>query len=61
MSDDKKMNRRTEAPIKRFTDMDEEHDQTGGEFAELFQDSLREMQYGDVVKGTVAPRGSASS
>ncbi|HEY6008032.1 MAG TPA: 30S ribosomal protein S1 [Geobacteraceae bacterium] len=53
MSDDKKMNRRTEAPIKRFTDMDEEHDQTGGEFAELFQDSLREMQYGDVVKGTV--------
>jgi small subunit ribosomal protein S1 len=54
MTDDKKMTKRTEAPIKRFTDMDDEHDQAGqGEFAELFQDSLRQMQYGDVVKGTV--------
>ena len=54
MTDDKKMTKRTEAPIKRFTDIDDEHDQAGqGEFAELFQDSLKEMQYGDVVKGTV--------
>jgi small subunit ribosomal protein S1 len=54
MSDEKKTSKRSEAPIRRFIDIDEEHEQAGqGEFAELFQDSLREMQYGDVVKGTV--------
>jgi small subunit ribosomal protein S1 len=54
MNEDRRQNKRTEAPIRRFTDMDEEHDQgSQGEFAELFQDSLRELQPGDVVKGVV--------
>ncbi|HEY6837330.1 MAG TPA: 30S ribosomal protein S1 [Geobacteraceae bacterium] len=53
MSDEKRMNKRSDAPIKRFADMDEEHEGSHGEFAELFQDSLKEMQIGDIVKGVV--------
>jgi small subunit ribosomal protein S1 len=51
--DTRQFNKRSDAPIKRFTDSDDEHDHAGGEFAELFQDSLRQPQSGEVVEGTV--------
>ncbi len=54
MRDDKRTASRNDAPIKRLHDTDEEHEQGGqGEFAELFQDSLRQPRVGDVVKGMV--------
>jgi len=53
MSDEKRADSRTEAPIKRLHDTDEEHEQGGQEFAELFQDSLKQPRIGDVVKGMV--------
>lgn len=54
MRDDKRTTSRNDAPIKRLHDTDEEHEQGGqGEFAELFQDSLRQPRVGDVVKGMV--------
>ncbi|AJE02603.1 30S ribosomal protein S1 [Geobacter pickeringii] len=53
MSDDKGMNNRTAMTIKRFADADDEMEQGGGEFEELFQDSLRHHQVGELVKGTV--------
>ncbi|BDV44112.1 30S ribosomal protein S1 [Geotalea uraniireducens] len=53
MSDEKDKNSRTNAPIRRFADADEEMEQGGGEFAELFQDSIRQHHVGEVVKGVV--------
>ncbi|MBJ6726867.1 30S ribosomal protein S1 [Geomesophilobacter sediminis] len=54
MGDDKKTFKKKDMPIKRFYDNDEELDQTeSGEFADLFQDSLRQPQNGEVVKGVV--------
>ena len=54
MSDDKKIHRRDDAPIKRFKDSDEESEHgTQGEFAEMFHDSLKQLQVGEVVKGVV--------
>lgn len=54
MTTDGKSPRKNDAPIRRFKDMDEEHEQSGsGEFAELFQDSLKQPKAGDVVQGTV--------
>ena len=41
MSDDSRQYRKNDAPIRRFKDMDDEHENAGtDEFAELFQDSL---------------------
>ncbi|KAF0215981.1 MAG: small subunit ribosomal protein, partial [Geobacteraceae bacterium] len=54
MDDEKRMSSRKVAPIKRFKDMEEEHEQGAqGEFEELFHDSLRQLQIGEVVKGVV--------
>ena len=54
MSDERKSNRFKDAPIKRFTDNDDELEQSGqGEFEELFHGSLRQLQVGEVVKGVV--------
>lgn len=54
MSDERKPNRFKDAPIKRFTDNDDELEQSGqGEFEELFHGSLRQLQVGEVVKGVV--------
>ena len=42
--------------IRRFHDIDEEEHDASGEFAELFQDSIRQQQFseGEIVKGVVA-------
>ena len=54
MSEEKNMDRRNDPPIKRFADVDEEHEQgAGGEFAELFNDSIKQLQVGEIVKGIV--------
>jgi small subunit ribosomal protein S1 len=53
MTADSKQQRRNDAPIKRFKDMDDEHETSGGEFAEMFQDSLNQPRAGEVVEGTV--------
>lgn len=54
MSEEKDKTSRTTAPIRRFADADEELEQGGGgEFAELFQDSIRQHHVGEVVKGVV--------
>lgn len=53
MSDEREMNNRTAMTIKRFADADDEMDQGGDEFAELFQDSIRQHQVGELVTGTV--------
>jgi len=53
MTPDSKQQRRNDAPIKRFKDMDDEHETSGGEFAEMFQDSLNQPRAGEVVEGTV--------
>ncbi|BBA71038.1 30S ribosomal protein S1 [Geobacter sulfurreducens] len=54
MSDDKDYNSRTAMTIKRFADAEDEADQGGsGEFAELFQESIRHHHVGEVVKGKV--------
>lgn len=54
MSDEKEMNNRTNRTIRRFTDADDEAEHgEGGEFAELFQDSIRHHTVGELVKGVV--------
>jgi len=54
MTDETKQNRKNDAPIRRFKDMDDEHESAGtDEFAELFQDSLKQPSVGEVVEGTV--------
>ncbi len=54
MSDDSRQYRKNDAPIRRFKDMDDEHENAGAdEFAELFQDSLKQPRVGEVVEGTV--------
>jgi small subunit ribosomal protein S1 len=50
-----KFSGKNDAPIKRFIDTEDEHDQGAqGEFEELFHDSLKQLQVGEVVKGVVA-------
>ncbi len=54
MKDETKATGKSDAPIKRFIDTEEEHEQGAqGEFAELFHDSLKQLQVGEVVKGVV--------
>jgi len=54
MIDEKRIDRDSDAPIKRFHDIDEESDHgTQGEFAEMFHDSLKQLKVGEVVKGVV--------
>lgn len=53
MSDEKKIHGRDNAPIKRFKDSDEEEHGAQGEFAEMFHDSLKQLQVGEIVKGVV--------
>jgi len=54
MGDEKKTFKKKDMPIRRLHDNDEDLDQSeGGEFADLFQDSLRQPQSGEVVKGVV--------
>jgi small subunit ribosomal protein S1 len=58
MGDEKKMDSK-KMPIRRFTDSEDDADQTGKEeFAEMFQESLRQAQVGDVVKGVVVKIGA---
>jgi small subunit ribosomal protein S1 len=55
MKDETKVTGKNDAPIKRFIDTEDEHEQgTQGEFAELFHDSLKQLQVGEVVRGVVA-------
>lgn len=53
MNEERKQTRFKDAPIKRFKDSDEEMEGGQGEFEELFQGSLRQLQVGEVVKGVV--------
>ncbi len=54
MKDEMKTTGKNDARIKRFFDTEEEHEQGGqGEFAELFHDSLKQLQVGEIVKGVV--------
>jgi small subunit ribosomal protein S1 len=55
MGNEKQQGQRANAPIKRFHDTDEdmEHGGQGGEFEEMFHDSLRKLQVGEVVNGVV--------
>ena len=53
MTADVRQGRGNNAPIKRFKDIDEDHESSGGEFEELFSDSLRQPRSGEVVDGTV--------
>ena len=54
MGDDKKTFKKKDMPIRRLHDTDEELEQDErGEFAELYQDSLRQPQAGEIVKGVV--------
>jgi small subunit ribosomal protein S1 len=54
MKDETKVTGKNDAPIKRFIDTEDEHEQGAtGEFAELFHDSLKQLQVGEVVKGVV--------
>jgi small subunit ribosomal protein S1 len=54
MGDEKRTFKKKDMPIRRLHDTDEEMEQTeGGEFADLFQDSLRQPQSGEVVKAVV--------
>ncbi|QXE89027.1 30S ribosomal protein S1 [Geomonas subterranea] len=55
MGDEKRTFKKKDMPIRRLHDNDEEMDQAemGGEFADLFQDSLRQPQSGEVVKAVV--------
>lgn len=45
--------KKNDAPIKRFKDIEDEHETGSVEFAELFQDSLNQPKAGEVVQGTV--------
>ena len=55
MSEEKNLDRRSDAPIKRFADHLEDETEHGahGEFAELFNDSIKQLQVGEIVKGVV--------
>jgi len=54
MMDEKRMKRQKEMPIKRFHDTDDELEQgSGGEFEEMFQDSLKQLRVGEIVRGVV--------
>ena len=54
MSDETRQGRKIDATIRRFKDIDEEHELgAGGEFEEMFTDSLRQPQSGEIVDGTV--------
>ncbi len=53
MSEEKKQSKGNTTLIKRFTDIDEDHEAGSGEFEELFHESLKEIQVGEVVTGTV--------
>ena len=54
MGDEKRTFKKKDMPIRRLHDTDEELEQSEqGEFADLFQDSLRQPQSGEVVKGVV--------
>jgi small subunit ribosomal protein S1 len=54
MKDEKRMTGKNDAPIKRFIDTDEDLEQGAqGEFAEMFHDSLKQLQTGEIVKGIV--------
>jgi len=53
MGDEKQTYKKKDMPIRRLHDSDEELDQEQGEFADLFQDSLRQPQSGEVVKAVV--------
>lgn len=60
MSEDKNLDKRNDVPIKRFADVDDEHEQGahGGEFAEMFNDSIKQLQVGEIVKGVVVQVGA---
>ncbi|MBT0665504.1 30S ribosomal protein S1 [Geobacter pelophilus] len=55
MSEEKNLDKRNDMPIKRFADVEDEHEQGshGGEFAEMFNDSIKQLQVGEIVKGIV--------
>lgn len=54
MSEEKNLDKRNDMPIKRFADVDDEHEQGAhGEFADLFNDSIKQLQVGEIVKGVV--------
>ncbi|HEY5513515.1 MAG TPA: 30S ribosomal protein S1 [Geomonas sp.] len=54
MGDEKRTFKKKDMPIRRLHDTDEELEQPEqGEFADMFQDSLRQPQSGEVVKGVV--------
>lgn len=53
MTGDVKQQKKNDAPIKRFKDIEDEHETGSVEFAELFQDSLNQPKAGEVVQGTV--------
>ena len=53
MSEEKRQSKGNTTLIKRFTDIDEDHEAGSGEFEELFHESLKEIQVGEVVTGTV--------
>ena len=53
MTGDEKQQKNNDAPIKRFKDIEDEHETGSVEFAELFQGSLNQPKAGEVVKGTV--------
>ncbi|MCM0081891.1 30S ribosomal protein S1 [Geomonas sp. Red32] len=55
MGDEKQMYKKKDMPIRRLHDNDEDMEQSeqGGEFADLFQDSLRQPQSGEVVKAVI--------
>jgi small subunit ribosomal protein S1 len=54
MGEEKRTFKKKDMPIRRLHDNDEEMEQEqGGEFADLFQDSLRQPQSGEVVKAVV--------
>ncbi len=54
MGDEKRAFKKKDMPIRRLHDTDEDLEQSEqGEFADLFQDSLRQPQSGEVVKGVV--------
>ncbi|GAM07981.1 30S ribosomal protein S1 [Geobacter sp. OR-1] len=55
MSEEKSLDKRNDMPIKRFADVEDEHEQGahGGEFAEMFNDSIKQLQVGEIVRGVV--------
>jgi len=53
MTAEGRQQKKNDAPIKRFKDIEDENETGSVEFAELFQDSLNQPKAGDVVQGTV--------